>query len=469
MDQTIGITEWRDTARNSYYPFEQDCGVKALFLDATFTQFDGFVPILNSITVNTNDVTFEFQFDTGVYKHVQVEAGCVEGSVIVLKDVRTDRYYGQLVTGPGIIYAYNSMKGAKLFPEIPFSVMVVRAIPRSAGLFAIDQAYNDIEIGVDHSQFFNIVGNSVTWNSVALPSNIPEVKLSSKCLYAVTDKKHILEFNLETKTVKRVFSVAIPLTAVGTSSGKLYGAAGEHYYDLTAVPATALDSDEAVYALTTGRTDESKLFAMVDAGIIQLDPANTGNNLALMSLPGPGKTLTCYADNDKFVYSVPGPFDKQANTTVSDLLYKVDTTAQTSTLVGLVTIAGNMHQPPCAALIKMVDDPATTITAILADSSITKIVKIDLSLGTATLLFSTTTSSTFGTPIAGTDGKNVKVKLRKITPLKKINGVAPVTNALHFIDGGIIHLEKTAADEITINLAPDVADTIIRRSKKYQA
>lgn len=467
MDQTIGITEWRDIARNSTYPFEESCGVPALFLDATFIQFDGFIPKLNKVTVNSSSVQFSFQLDTGEYIHSQPESGCVEGAVIVLRSESSDRYHGQIVLGPGIIYALNNLKGVVLEPDLEFSALTVRAIPRTSGLFAIDQAYNDIEVKLDHSQFFNVSGNRVVWNSVSLPSNIPEVRLLSKNLYAITDKKHMVELDLEAHTMKKMFTLSNPMTAVVTSEGKLLGANENQYFELNAVPATKLqETADNISVMTTGYDDKSLLFGVTGNSLLGIDPYDGDANSSVGFLSGGTRTLACYEGNDQFVYTIKGPFDRNTNSTVSDILYKSD--GVTNTIVGLVTINGDMHQPPCVGLIKMPDDDANTVTGVLANASVIKVVKIDLLLGTATLVFSIATSTTFGNLVSVTDGKNVRVTLRSVTPLKSVNGVSPINNAIHFIDKGIIHLERTGADQITVNLAPEAERTIIKRSTKYE-
>lgn len=469
MDQTIGIQEWRDLARNSYYPFEEDCGVKALFLDATFVQFDGFIPRLNYFKVLVDAVEFSFELDTGEYIHKQPESACVEGSVILLKDEASDRYHGQVVIGPGIIQAFNNMKGVTVSPDLEFSAMAVRAIPRTAGLFAIDQAYNDVTITTDKSQFFEIIGNRVTLNSVSMPSNIPEVRLSSQCIYAITDKKHVVELDLTAHSMKKSFTLANPLTALVTSDNKLTGVDEMQFYNLTAVPATKLYLGlNSIGALTTGYEDQSLLFAVSGNSLLSVAPYEASPNVVLLTLTGASTTLACYQDNDKFVYSIKGPYDKTALATVSDILYTANTTAISTAMVGLITLDGDIHQPPCVGLVKMPDDADNTITGVLANSSIVKVVRIDLTLGTATLLFSTSASSTLGNLVSITDGKNVKVTLRSVTPLKQVNGVAPINNALHFVDSGIIHLQKTGPAEITVNLAPEAEKTIIKRSTKYE-
>jgi hypothetical protein len=142
----------------------------------------------------------------------------------------------------------------------------------------------------------------------------------------------------------------------------------------------------------------------------------------------------------------------------------MDTTLDEYKLLGVMSIAGNIHQPVCAGLVNL----SSGVYGVLYDGQNIKVTKVDMVVGTAELLFTVAISEQLGTPWAVTDGKNVRVVLRRIVPLRSVNNIAPVNNALHFVDGGIMHLEKTAPDEVTISFGPDGANTKVQRSTKYE-
>jgi hypothetical protein len=464
MNQTIGIKEWRDVSKASLYPFEQEVGIQSLFLDASFAQFDGFIPVLKSVQVNSGNVTFEILFDDGVYKHVQQEVDCVEGAIITFRKNSIDRYYGHVVAGPGILYALNNMQGVILSPSSPFSAITVRSIPSTAGLYNIEQASGNIDIKLDHSMFATIAGNTIGWNAVSMPSNIPEVRLLNKNIYVLTDKKNVLELDLENHKMKVLFTLPMHMDSIATTGGKLYGTKDTVLYDLSAIPPEVIGViPYEMYALCSDADGNGKLFGLSGNGIYDIDPSD-GTSTQITPITSAGYTLACYDDEDKFAMSVTGPFDKNAGQTVADLLYTMDTTLDEYKLLGVMSIAGNIHQPVCAGLVNL----SSGVYGVLYDGQNIKVTKVDMVVGTAELLFTVAISEQLGTPWAVTDGKNVRVVLRRIVPLRSVNNIAPVNNALHFVDGGIMHLEKTAPDEVTISFGPDGANTKVQRSTKYE-
>ena len=57
----IGITQWQNN--DTEYPLKLAGKVSGIFCDASFVVFDGVIPVLNSVSVNTTQLTLNITFD----------------------------------------------------------------------------------------------------------------------------------------------------------------------------------------------------------------------------------------------------------------------------------------------------------------------------------------------------------------------------------------------------------------------
>ena len=468
----IGITEWREHGLTSSYPLGGIMDPNDVFVDANFVQFDNFIPQLIQAVVSNNSIVFTILFDDGNFLLTVPADNCVEGTILPIRS--SSRFYGQLVCGPGIETMFDANAGSTLAINLPFEPNTVRSIPSTSGLYTLQGLSGDVVVATDEAQFFNLTPpGTVTWNTVSKPDKVSYQTLSTSLLYSVTDQKQIVAVDPAGKIITPVFSIPIACNCIiaMTVSGvnKLVGTVGGDFYDLSAVPPTKI------------------LTIPYDVQALAVDPAGTlavltVGKLLYVELSTPlspiTATYTLQHTTDKgllatginqFLYTSPGPLDSSGKQ-VSNLFYTVNTATSTEALsamhigVDLVTNVDNTYQ---AAIIGMATMNSISYVATV-DSYNNNVFSIDLTFGTAAELFSLPFDPYVGKLIGLTTGNGAQVTIPATTPLKTINGVAPVNNTIQLNGGGLIQVEQTNTDELTLNLAVDIANTTISPTTTYE-
>lgn len=170
MNNTVGILEWTNEHSNSSYPLSKPFVPQDFIIDASFVQFDGFVPTLKSITIKQGKATLVVTTDAGDISIVvsRPSATYFPGYSVELRS--GDRYLGQLVFGQGLVSLFTIHLDTVLKPNIPFLSSVVRGISSRGGLYAFAGYSGDVNVNTgptpqSRSIFFDINGNEVTWNA----------------------------------------------------------------------------------------------------------------------------------------------------------------------------------------------------------------------------------------------------------------------------------------------------------------
>lgn len=171
-----GILGWLNENGLSYYPMSKDLIVSDLIIDANFVQFDGFIPILETIEVKPNKIILHIQIDTGLVL-VEILDSYTKGTGV--KIYQDTRYIGIVVVGTG----YDTLKrlaiNKVLTVNVPFLDIVVRSIPLAAGVFSIEGLTGALTFTKDDTIHFAKTGNTIEWSAVALatpPSSVVPLK-----------------------------------------------------------------------------------------------------------------------------------------------------------------------------------------------------------------------------------------------------------------------------------------------------
>lgn len=186
---------WQNENGLAGYPFKELLEVQEVIVDAKLTQFDGYIPILNAISIDDDKIKLFIQFDFG------------EGSCFLLKDTynagslyrsvkiytpNNDRCLGSVTFGDGTEVLWRDYVGRKLIPGISFIADVVRSIPSKDAVYTFDGMYGDVKLSrtqEDSAIFYNLSTelNSITLNAVgghavadsALPQGLKMINLVS--------------------------------------------------------------------------------------------------------------------------------------------------------------------------------------------------------------------------------------------------------------------------------------------------
>ena len=449
----IGITNWRDHGLTSCYPLMINIEPNDLFVDASFVQFDNFIPQLSTVEVTAEGIVFTFLLDDGVFVYQLDAADCVDGTIISLRGI-TDRAYGQIVCGPGVATIFNNDKGRIVTLNVSFEPSVVRSIPSTAGLFSLQGSNGNVKVTTDINQRFIWQSpNGVEWNTVAQPSNIQRYELKSNLLYSVTDRKQIVEIDPSAKSITPLFEIPIACTAILATSTKLIGALGSSLYDLTNLPpkliTTLTTTDEPIQALAS-KTD-AILYMLTTNHVVVVNIATPSETL-YTAKPASNGILTLTTTNILFTGTGIG----QSNNQFYSLEFATPPTITTKNIFNLAShIAG-------------VTKINNTIYATYTREDNNCICSLNSSTYTGTEIFSEEINTTTGTLQSLTVGTDLYVTVKPVIALETINGMPPINNTFQINSNGLIQIQKTRPNELTVSLATDIANTKIKRTINYQ-
>lgn len=194
---TIFDLEWENQNGVSSYPFLIDAPLNNIVVDASFIQFENFIPILNYVQVSAASLTFNIIYDTGISNFTLTQSDYNSGLNFIRLFAST-RYIGRLVFGPGVNTLWNNYVGQQINFNLPFVSTTVRGISNTCGVFSISGLYGGIEFTrttLDENIFFNTASNNVTFNAVAnnqFPTTPPAQALKLLNLLAPVDNNIFL-------------------------------------------------------------------------------------------------------------------------------------------------------------------------------------------------------------------------------------------------------------------------------------
>lgn len=184
MATRIGILEWTNEHSTTNYPLSKPMSPIDFIVDASFVQFDGFVPVLKTVTVKRTQLILALQTDAGEVKvtiNKPSSSTFPGGSAVVMGG---GRYLGELTFGQGLVNIFVQHLDAVLKLNIPFVPSVVRGVSSKSGVYSLAGYSGDVDVVTgatpqERALFFGQAGNQVTWNAGWLGTFIDRVPLKS--------------------------------------------------------------------------------------------------------------------------------------------------------------------------------------------------------------------------------------------------------------------------------------------------
>lgn len=184
MPTRIGILEWTNEHSTTSYPLAKPMSLMDFIVDASFVQFDGFIPILKTVTVKRTQVIITLQTDAGEVKVTVAKpnTSTLPGSSVVVESA--GRYLGQLTFGQGLVNIFVQYLDAVLKLNIPFVSSVVRGVSSKSGVFSLAGYSGDVDVVTgptpqERVLFFGQEDQQVTWNAGWLGTYLDRVPLKS--------------------------------------------------------------------------------------------------------------------------------------------------------------------------------------------------------------------------------------------------------------------------------------------------
>ncbi len=164
------VLSWTNETALTPYPLVKSFGYDGLFIDANFIQFDGFVPVLNTIKVADDNIEITITFDSGPQVLVYtISSVSVIGTTKYVYD--GDRYLGTLVFGNGVgRFLNNKGNQVTLAINIPFLSHTTKSISSTAGVYSIDGKYGNLQFTSDENINYEVDAGDITFNAIALPA-----------------------------------------------------------------------------------------------------------------------------------------------------------------------------------------------------------------------------------------------------------------------------------------------------------
>ena len=171
--QNSGILEWFNENSAGYYPLSKSISVKELLIDASFIQFDGFIPVLKQIQIVDSTVIITIQFDLITLTSTVAAVDYYYGYLI--RWYSGTRYLGTTILGDGFTTLLNSFSVQTINVNTAFAANTVCSVPSSSGVYSLGGAFGDINFdhlgGLDQTVKYEIgeadaeLGNFVKFNA----------------------------------------------------------------------------------------------------------------------------------------------------------------------------------------------------------------------------------------------------------------------------------------------------------------
>jgi hypothetical protein len=148
----FNVLPWQNENSLTSYPLVYPLDYDGFIVDASFIQFDYFVPILNSIFVGPDYMEVTITFDSGEVTQTYSESAYRAGIREIRFMEREDRYLGCITVGERTDFLWENFRGQRLVKNIPFLPTVVRSIPSKDAVYALDDIYGDVVFGIETAE-----------------------------------------------------------------------------------------------------------------------------------------------------------------------------------------------------------------------------------------------------------------------------------------------------------------------------
>lgn len=160
--------EWENQNGITSYPFLEDQLFDNLITDASFVQFNNFVPILNYMLVSNNSLEINVTLDSGTSLFTINQSDFVAG-LNYIRLITGNRYQGRISFGVGLNELWTNYVGQQITYNLPFSPVTVKSISSTCGVFELLGVKGDIEFTrtvSDENIFYNTISGQITFNAV---------------------------------------------------------------------------------------------------------------------------------------------------------------------------------------------------------------------------------------------------------------------------------------------------------------
>jgi hypothetical protein len=169
------VLSWRDENSLTGFPFQEEISIPNFIVDARFVQFDGFVPQLKSIRIETDFIALSILFDISreievIFTKTSFDLGEQGRHANIHYTTPTyRRFMGVVSFGTGASALWDSYVGRKLTFNLSFLPETVRSIPSKDAVYTFNGDYGDVKLSSaadDKTVFFNKTSNAVVHNAV---------------------------------------------------------------------------------------------------------------------------------------------------------------------------------------------------------------------------------------------------------------------------------------------------------------
>lgn len=169
------ILSWQDEHALTSFPLAEPFELENFLVDASFIQFDGFVPRLKKIKVFSEHLEITILFDAGEVTATYLKSS---SSLCLRFYENSARFLGSLTFGPGLQIMWANYMGQQLERDLPFYNYLVKSIPLKDAVYTLDSLYGDVE-------FTSVMDSStVVVQSNSLNSSV----YTGKTIFYNTDK-----------------------------------------------------------------------------------------------------------------------------------------------------------------------------------------------------------------------------------------------------------------------------------------
>ena len=153
---------WQNENALTNYPLDNSLELSNFIVDANFVQFDKFLPTLNYIIVDTDNISFSITFDYGEHTSGKFYKSAFDGGeayrYLKFYQPTTDRYLGTLTFAEGAEDLWTYYVSRKIVFSSKFLPSVVRSVKSEDAVYLFDGMYGDVILSrtlADTSIFYN--------------------------------------------------------------------------------------------------------------------------------------------------------------------------------------------------------------------------------------------------------------------------------------------------------------------------
>lgn len=180
---TYTILSWQNEHALTSFPLAEPFEIENFLVDASFIQFDGFVPRLKKIKVFPEQIDVTILFDSGEITGTYLKSSTTYCLRFYENSVR---FLGSITFGAGLQILWASYLGQQLERDLPFYRHLVKSIPLKDAVYTLDSLYGDV--------IFESLMDSST--IVVQPNALNSTLATGKTIFYNTDKtKENLTFN----------------------------------------------------------------------------------------------------------------------------------------------------------------------------------------------------------------------------------------------------------------------------------